>query len=192
MSKVSKSAADFAGVAMWSLAQHYAGRVGYAQGVKSWGLASTPPVIDCSGWVAMLLKAGMQNADLWLRKSNFRPGYTEELQTYSENIINVIELQTRSAALIGSEITESSLPRFATIGLCQGGGAWAQNHPRPRGITHVVQVLRRPTDSAAFVSESQGWAEPNGLRLTPLATWLETVAEQIENGQAWAVDPFKG
>lgn len=176
---------------MWGLAQHYTGRVGYQRGAKAWGLASTPPAIDCSGWVGMPLRAGMQAADAWTRSSNFPPGYPDELQTYSENIISVIELRSRRAAMIGSEITEASLPRFATIGLRQGGGEWAQNHHRPRGITHVVQVIRRPLDGAPFITEAQGWAEPHGLRLTPLAEWLDESAELLNAGDAWSVDPFR-
>lgn len=46
--------------AMWLLVQHYTGRVGYKSTVKSEGLAADPPVIDCSGWVGLLLAQGMQ------------------------------------------------------------------------------------------------------------------------------------
>ena len=45
---------------MWQLVQRYTGQVGYQRGVKSEGLSATPPVIDCSGWTALLLAQAMQ------------------------------------------------------------------------------------------------------------------------------------
>ncbi len=70
-------------------------------------------------------------------------------------MIEVIEART-GFILEGDRIDLDSLPRFATIGLRQGGGAWAANHPRPRGITHVVQIVRRPHDDAPFVTDVAG------------------------------------
>jgi hypothetical protein len=46
--------------AMWRLVQRYTGRVGYRRGVKSEGLLANPPVIDCSGWTALLLTQALQ------------------------------------------------------------------------------------------------------------------------------------
>jgi hypothetical protein len=50
---------------IWGLVNKYTGRVGYHRGTKAAGLDASPPVIDCSGWVGMLLTSAMeaQNAD---------------------------------------------------------------------------------------------------------------------------------
>jgi hypothetical protein len=65
------------------------------------------------------------------------------------------ELERRSGRILeGDEITLDTLPPYATVGLRQGGGLWAKNHPRPRGIKHIVQVVRRLDDGAPFVSSA--------------------------------------
>jgi hypothetical protein len=111
------------------------------------------------------------------------------VHTWSDRMIE--NLERRSGwVLEGDRITLGTLSPFATIGLRQGGGAWATNHPRPRGITHVVQLVRRPDDGAPFVSEAQGWSKPYGLRLMPLAIWLDVTQAYLKRGEAWAVDAF--
>jgi hypothetical protein len=132
---------------LWQLVQRYNGRVGYRRGVKSEGLSASPPVIDCSGWTALLLSRALQ----------------------AQN---------------------DALPRCATIGLKIGNPAWAINHPRPRGITHIVRVVRRPGDGAPFVAESFG-GSVSGIRLTPLAQWLARAQPAIGANKAWAVDAFR-
>jgi hypothetical protein len=72
-----------------------------------------------------------------------------------------------------------------------GEPAWATNHPRPRGITHIVQVVRHPEDAAPFVSESFGGSSLPGISLTPLAEWLALAQSRIRAGEMWAVDPFR-
>lgn len=175
--------------AMWQLVERYTGRVGYRGGVKSEGLACDPPAIDCSGWAALLLSTAMQAMNDASGSEVFNAGEIAAVSTWSDRMIEVIETRT-GFILEGDLIDLESLPRFATIGLRQGGGAWAANHPRPRGITHVVQIVRRPDDDAPFVTESQGWEKPYGLRLLPLAKWLEMSRDWLKAGEAWAVDPF--
>jgi hypothetical protein len=112
-----------------------------------------------------------------------------EVHTWSDRMIEV--LQRRSGCVLeGDKITLETLPLHATIGLQQGGGAWAANNPRPRGITHVVQVVCRPDDGVPFVSEAQGWSVLRGLRLMPLADWLHATQPYLQLGKAWAVDAF--
>jgi protein-tyrosine-phosphatase len=175
--------------AMWQLVERYVGRVGYKGGVKSEGLSRDPPVIDCSGWAALLLSSAMQAMNDASESNAFNAEEIAAIPTWSDRMIEVIETRT-GFILEGDRINLESLPRFATIGLRQGGGAWAANHPRPRGITHVVQVVRRPDDGAPFVTESQGWATPYGIRLLPLADWLDISRAWLKSGEAWAVDPF--
>jgi hypothetical protein len=174
---------------MWALVNHYTGRVGYKGGIKATGLDADPPVIDCSGWAAFLLSAGMEAANRTADAALFGSGHIAAVHTWSDRMIE--ELERRSGRILeGDEITLDTLPPYATVGLRQGGGAWAKNHPRPRGITHIVQVVRRPDDGAPFVSEAQGWSEPCGLRLMPLAGWLDVTQAYIKRGEAWAVDAF--
>jgi protein-tyrosine-phosphatase len=175
--------------AMWQLVERYVGNVGYQGGVKSEGLVWDPPVIDCSGWAALLLSTAMQAMNDAFASAIFNVNEIAAISTWSDRMIEVIETRT-GFILEGDRIDLESLPRFAMIGLRQGGGAWAANHPRPRGITHVVQVVRRPDDGAPFVTESQGWAEPYGLRLLPLKDWLDISQGWLKSGEAWAVDPF--
>lgn len=179
---------EVAGAAMWQLVERYTGGVGYKGGVKAEGLAADPPVIDCSGWAALLLSTAMKAVNDCGREM-FDTDDIAKVFTWSDRIIQEIETRT-GIVLEGDEITSAVLPRYATIGLRQGGGAWAQNHPRPRGITHVVQIVRRPADGAPFVSESQGWATPYGLRLLPLTDWLEVTRDYLKAGESWAVDAF--
>jgi len=179
---------DAAGVAMWKLVERYTGNVGYRGGVKAEGLEADPPVIDCSGWVSLLLSAGMKAVND-CGQEKFTTNDVGNVFSWSDRIIQEIEART-GRVLEGGQIAPEVLPRFVTVGLQQGGGDWAKNHPRPRGITHIVQIVGRPTDGALFVSESQGWAAPTGLRLLPLADWLEVTSEYLKTGKSWAVDAF--
>ena len=147
---------EASGIAMWDLVDRYTGRVGYKGGIKEAGLSADPPVIDCSGWVASLLSAGMEAANDTTTLRVFGSDDVAALRTWSDRMIEVLEQRT-NWILNGDEITFGTLPPFATVGLQQGGGSWAKNHPRPRGITHVAQIVRRPGDGALFVSEAQGW-----------------------------------
>jgi hypothetical protein len=179
---------DAAEAAMWRLAQRYTGKVGYLRGVKAEGLTVNPPVIDCSGWTALLLTEAMAAANTAAGRDMFDATYMAGLNTWSDRIISRIESRT-GVILSGMAIDAARLPRYATIGLKMGEPEWANNHPRPRGITHIVQVIRRPDDDAPFVSEAIGVA-PEGIRLTVLADWLVSWRPAIEAGNSWAVDPF--
>ncbi|WP_322029525.1 hypothetical protein [Paraburkholderia sp. J76] len=181
---------DTAERTMWELVQTYTGRVGYQRGVKSEGLSADPPVIDCSGWTRLLLANAMQAENEAAGHPVFAPSDVEALQAWSDRIIQEIEVRT-GFVLEGEEITFHSLPRCATIGLKLGKPSWANNYPRRRGITHVVQVVRRPEDSAPFVSESFGGAVLPGVSLTPLEEWLVQAEPQLRAGEIWAVDPFR-
>ncbi|MBV9976647.1 MAG: hypothetical protein JO105_14780 [Hyphomicrobiales bacterium] len=174
---------------MWALVERYTGHVGYHSGTKAPGLDLDPPVIDCSGWVALLLTAGMNAANQRANRALFSNEDIEALHTWSDRMIEELEVRF-TQVLGGDQINLGSLPSYATVGLRQGNGDWAKNHPRPRGITHVVQIVRRPRDGARFISESQGWAEPCGVRLLPLTEWLEVTREFIKPGEAWAVNAF--
>ncbi|KKB64387.1 hypothetical protein WM40_05540 [Robbsia andropogonis] len=175
---------------MWQLVQLYTGRVGYQRGVKSEGLSADPPVIDCSGWTRLLLTKAMRAENEAAGCTVFGFDYVDALQAWSDRIIQEIESRT-GFILEGREITAFSLPRCATIGLKMGDPAWASNHPRLRGITHIVQVIRRPEDDAPFVSESFGGSVSSGISLTPLGKWLALSQRHLRAGEMWAVDPFR-
>jgi hypothetical protein len=175
---------------MWRLVGLYTGRVAYQRGAKAEGLAADPRVIDCSGWVGVLLTRAMQAENEAGRRTKFRVDDIKALQMWSDRIIEEIETHT-GFILEGPEITALSLPRCATIGLKTEDSAWTANHPRPRGITHIVQVVRSPENDAPFVSESFGGSTPPGLTLTPLADWLTLWQPSLSAGEAWAVDAFR-
>ena len=173
---------------MWALVRQYTGRTGYQRGTKSSGLEADSAVIDCSGWVGLLLTEAMkaQNADAG--SNVFDPADIAVCNAWSDRII--LEIEARTPLLLeGPDITATSLPRNATIGINEGYFAWQENHPRLRGINHIVQVLRHPSDDAAFVSESHP-SGAGGVRLTSLTEWIDANASHIEAGRAWAVDPF--
>lgn len=174
---------------MWALVERHTGHVGYKQGTKASGLDRNPPVIDCSGWTGLLLSTGMAAANRDAGVCIFSAADMEAVQTWSDRLIENLERRT-GFILNGDQITVESLPLFATIGLQLGGGAWATNHPRPRGITHVVQIVHRSGDRAPYVSEAQGMSEPHGLRLLPLAEWIERTRADLKHGVAWAANPF--
>jgi hypothetical protein len=174
---------------MWGLVEQYTGRVGYHRGTKAAGLDASPPVIDCSGWVGLLLASAMnaQNADAG--KDVFDTADIAACIAWSDRIILEIEART-STMLVGRDITAATLPRNATIGLNIGDFGWETNLPRTRGINHIVQVVHRPADQMSFVSESIGPDDKGGVRVTPLAAWLRDCDRFIAVGKAWAVDPF--
>ena len=174
---------------MWRLVEQYTGRVGYHRGTKAAGLDASPPVIDCSGWVGLLLTSAMtaQNADAG--KDIFDTADIAACIAWSDRIILEIEART-STALVGSDITAATLPKNATIGLNIGDFGWETNFPRTRGINHIVQVVHRPADQISFVSESIGPDNKGGVRLTPLDARLRDFDCYIAAGKAWAVDPF--
>ena len=173
---------------MWHLVQLYTGKVGYHRGAKASSLQATPPVIDCSGWVALLLTEAMQARNADSGAEIFDVSVIDVLDPWSDRLILEIEART-SVLLKGRDITVASLPTCATMGINEGYYAWQENRPRLRGINHVAQVVRRPADQVAFVSESYS-TEPVGVRLTPLGDWLDARSTEIQAGRAWAVDPF--
>jgi hypothetical protein len=175
---------DASGAAMWALVERHTGRVGYKRGIKANGLDNDPPVIDCWGWVAVLLSSGMAAANNMTARALFREADIAAVHVWSDDLIESLEKRS-GIILTGDRITVAGLPRYATIGLQQGGGAWAANHPRPRGITHVVQIVRRPWDGVPFVSEAQEMTQPYGLRLMPLQEWLERARDYLKPGMAW-------
>ena len=175
---------------MWQLVQLYTGRVGYRRGVKSEGLFADPPVIDCSGWTRLLLTKAMRAENEAAGRAIFAADDVDALQVWSDRIIQEIESRT-GFVLEGREITAFSLPRCATIGLKMGEPDWAGNHPRPRGITHIVQVVHRSEDDAPFVSESFSGSVSPGISLTPLGEWLDLSQPHLRAGEMWAVDPFR-
>ena len=175
---------------MWQLVQQFTGQVGYQRGVKSEGLTMTPPVIDCSGWTGLLLVRAMQAENDVADRTIFSADDVCALQSWSDRIIH--EIATRTGFILeGREITAHSLPRCATIGIKMGEPDWAKNHPRSRGITHVVQIVRSPKDDAPFVSESFGSSVLPGIRLTPLDQWLVQAQPSLDAAEVWAVDPFR-
>jgi hypothetical protein len=174
---------------MWQLVQRHTGRVGYRRGMKSEGLSASPPVIDCSGWTALLLSRALQAHNVAAARTVFADDDIAALHTWSERIIHEIAQRT-GFVLQGTALTADTLPRCATIGLKIGNPAWAANHPRPRGITHIVQIVRRPDDDAPFVSESFDGSVA-GIRLTPLGEWLARAQPTLDANEAWAVDAFR-
>jgi hypothetical protein len=174
---------------MWDLVQYYTGRVGYLLGAKAASLNGKPPVIDCSGWVALLLTSAMNAQNTDAGEDIFDPADIAACNAWSDRIL--LEIEARTPVLVeGHDIAADSLPRSATIGLNMGDFTWEKNAPRLRGINHIVQVVRRPADQAPFVTESRGPSGQGGVRLTPLADWLHGNARYIQAGKAWAVDPF--
>ena len=175
---------------MWQLARRYTGRVGYKRMVKSEGLAADPPVIDCSGWVGLLLTEAMEAENAAAGRPVFARADVAAMRAWSDRI--VAEIETRTGFILeGPEVSAGNLPRCATIGLKLGKPDGMANHPRPRGITHIAQVVRRPQDDASFVSESIGSAVPPGIRLMPLMDWFALMQARIRADEVWAVDPFR-
>ena len=173
---------------MWDLVRQYTGRVGYRRGAKASSLHDTPPVIDCSGWVALLLTEAMQAQNADAGEDVFDVAAIDVDTPWSDRIL--LEIEARTPLLLeGPDITGDSLPRCATVAINEGHHDWQRNRPRLRGINHIAQVVRRPSDGAAFVSESYG-DEPGGVRLAPLADWLDVRRRDIRAGNAWAADPF--
>ncbi|SRR5258708_5457807 len=174
---------------MWELVERYTDRVGYLRGTKAAGLDASPPVIDCSGWVGVLLTEAMRAHNSATGKDIFDVVDIGACVAWSDRI--VLEIESRTPILLtGCEITAATLPDYATIGLNLGTFGWEANFPRTRGINHIVQVVRRPADQMPFVSEAIGPDDRGGVRLMPVDQWLAAFNSYIAAGCAWAVDPF--
>jgi len=61
--------------AMWRLVQRYTGKAGYRHPVKAEGLTADPPVIDCSGWTALLLTEAVAAANAASGRTMFDASY---------------------------------------------------------------------------------------------------------------------
>lgn len=72
---------------MWRLVELYTGRVGYRRGVKAEGLSANPAVIDCSGWVGVLLTQAMQAENKAACRTRFRADDVKALHAWSDRII---------------------------------------------------------------------------------------------------------
>ena len=175
-------------IRMWELVEQYTNKVGYQRGAKASSLNNAPPVIDCSGWVAFLITEAMKAHNKISGKTIFDINVIDIINPWSDQIIAQI-IDHTEVLLEGHDITTSKLPRNATIGLNEGYFDWQENHPRPRGINHIAQIVRRPSDQSPFVSESYS-INPGGIRLTPLKDWLDSHADVIADNRAWVVDPF--
>lgn len=173
---------------MGALIEQYTNRVGYERGAKAVSLGATPPVVDCSGWVALLLRQAMKAQNDDAGEAIFNLADIDVVDPWSDRLILDIEART-TVLLEGRDITAESLPRYAVIGLNEGYASWQDNRPRLRGINHIALVVRRRADQTPFVSESYS-INPGGVRLTPLRPWLDNWANEIRSGKAWAVDPF--
>jgi hypothetical protein len=92
MNKSSQS--NEAGAAMWRLVQRYTGRVGYKGGTKQEGLEANPPVIDCSGWVGLLLSSGMRAANYSSGAELFSSSDIAAVHMWSDRQIQEIEIRT--------------------------------------------------------------------------------------------------
>ena len=125
---------DFAGAAMWDLVERYTGKVGYRGGVKADGLDATPPVIDCSGWVSLLLSTGMKAVNDCGREkfgiNDIANVFFWSVSHYSGNPGTDGHYSRRRP----NSTRKSS--RFATVGLRQGGGDWAKITPGPGHHSH--------------------------------------------------------
>lgn len=111
---------DTAGKAMWALVERYTGHVGYKGGVKAAdGLKRNPPVVDCSGWTALLLAEGMAAANGEAAYPLFNEADLAAVHTWSDQMIENLEHRS-GFVLTGDQITADALPYYATIGLQQG------------------------------------------------------------------------
>jgi hypothetical protein len=59
---------------IWELVVQHTGRVGYHRGTKAAGLDASPPVIDFSGWVGLLLSSAMKAQNAHAGKDIFDAG----------------------------------------------------------------------------------------------------------------------
>src|ERR1700732_5022815 len=83
---------------MWELVQRYTDRVGYRRGTKAAGLDALPPVIDCSGWVGVLLTSAMSAQNSATGKDIFDVADIGACVAWSDRI--VLEIETRTSTLI--------------------------------------------------------------------------------------------
>src|SRR5258708_12802507 len=128
---------------MWELVERYTNRVGYLRGTKAAGLDASSPVIDCSGWVGVLLTEAMRAQNSATGKDIFDVVDIGACVAWSDRI--VLEIESRTPILLtGCEITAATSPDYATTRLNLATFAWPANFPRPLATHTLSHILLSP------------------------------------------------
>ncbi|MCD9030248.1 peptidoglycan-binding protein [Luteimonas sp. Y-2-2-4F] len=139
--------------------------------------------VDCSGWVATLLNASMDEINgqagrtVFPRSERYSLGFD-----HAAGIVEKAE-QRSGVSIQGRDVTPDVLREGMIIGEDNGRKGWDAG--RHRDIDHIVMVVRDPTDGALKISQSRSG---EGVELIPVERYLER--KQARGAQLYATDPL--
>ncbi len=175
---------------MWALVERYTGQVGYKGGTKASGLDADLPVIDCSGWTALLLSTGMAAANRQAGRSLFNDADVAAVHTWSD----------RQSRTWNGAPASSSWATRSPLRSCRSMPPLACSRAEVLGLrtTHALVESRMsfkssiaPGTRPRMCRRAQGMTRPYVLRLLPLAEWIERTRDYLKPDMAWAVKPVR-
>lgn len=165
----------------YALSAQYHDKVNYGSDVKD--VASGR--IDGSGWVGMLVNAGMDEINAQAGREVFtRADRLGRLETGSAagDIVRKTS-QASGMLLTGQEISATVLREGMIIGEDNGRQGWDAG--RFKGIDHITMVVRHPQADTLMISQARSG---EGVQLSPLDAYLEH--KQAHAVMLFATDPL--
>lgn len=160
--------------------------VKYAMNGKIAGVDGKHPdqgYVDCSGWIATLQNATMDEINRKAGQTIFSKADKFNLGNDGAAMI-VQKAEQRSGAMIeGKAVTRDALKEGMIIGEDNGPTSWDKG--RYKGIDHITMVVRDPKSGQLMISQSRG---SEGVELTTLDKYLEY--KQSRGVKLYATDPL--
>ena len=140
--------------------------------------------IDCSGWVAYLQDKTLKEANTYLGQEIFTKADLKLNDSGAAYQIDAIAKDT-GILLTGDKVTKDALKEGMIIG--EDNGAKDFDKGRPRGIDHIVQVVKDPKTGELMISQSHG-GKGGGVDLMPVDQYLEH--KQNKGVKLYLTDPL--
>jgi peptidoglycan hydrolase-like protein with peptidoglycan-binding domain len=140
-------------------------------------------VVDCSGWVATMQNATMDEINAKAGREVF--AIKDRFNLGNDGAAMIVEkAEKRSGVMIeGGAVTAAVLREGMIIGEDNGAKSWDRG--RYKGIDHITMVVRDPGTGAMMISQSRGG---EGVELMPLDRYLEQ--KQARGVHLYATDPL--
>ncbi|MBS1942502.1 MAG: peptidoglycan-binding protein, partial [Bacteroidetes bacterium] len=139
--------------------------------------------VDCSGWVATVQNATMDEINAKAGRQVFGPRDKFNLGTDGSGEIVQKAAQRSGVLLEGTGVfAKGALKEGMVIGIDSG----ATSHDHWKGIDHIVTVVRDPKTGALLASQSS--PSTKGVDMMPLDAYLEKA--QHHHWKLYAADPL--
>lgn len=160
--------------------------VKYAMSGKYPGVDGKHPdqgYVDCSGWVATMQNATMNEINKKAGREVF--GKEDKFNLGNDGAAMIVQKsQERSGVMIeGKAVTRDVLKEGMIIGEDNGPTKWDKG--RYKGIDHITMVVRDPKTNELMISQSRGG---EGVELSSLDNYLSR--KQANGVKLYATDPL--